>query len=43
MQPHPNRDDFLARVLDLPEGWLTPLNTVLFRFIDRSSLLLKIS
>lgn len=30
---HPQRDDFLRRVLDLPPDWMTPFNAVLFRFI----------
>jgi hypothetical protein len=30
---HPQRDDFLTRVLDLPENWITPFDGVLFRFI----------
>jgi RES domain-containing protein len=34
MRPHPERDDFLARVLDLSQNWIKPFNAVLFRFID---------
>lgn len=34
MRPHPQRDDFLARVLDLPQNWMTPFKAELFRFID---------
>ena len=30
---HPQRDDFLRRVLDLPPDWMTPFDAVLFRFI----------
>jgi hypothetical protein len=30
---HPQRDDFLRRVLDLPPDWMTPFSAVLFRFI----------
>jgi len=33
MHPHPERDDFLTRILDLPHRWATPFNGVLFRFI----------
>jgi RES domain-containing protein len=34
MRLHPQRDEFLTRVLDLPPSWITPFNALLFRFID---------
>src|SRR5947209_539869 len=34
MRLHPERDDFLTRVLDLPRSWITSFDAVLFRFID---------
>ena len=34
MRAHPERDDFLARVFDLPQNWITPFKAELFRFID---------
>ena len=33
MRQHPERDDFLTRILDLPGRWATPFTGVLFRFI----------
>ena len=34
MRLHHERDRFLARVLDLPQNWLTPFQAELFRFIN---------
>lgn len=34
MRLHPERDNFLACVLDLPRKWVTPFKAELFRFID---------
>jgi RES domain-containing protein len=34
MRLHPQRDEFLTRVLDLPPSWIMPFNALLFRFID---------
>jgi RES domain-containing protein len=34
MRLHPQRDEFLTRVLDLSQNWATSFDAVLFRFID---------
>ena len=34
MRLHLQRDEFLTRVLDLSQNWATPVDSVLFRFID---------